>query len=283
MGGKSGQMSMLRVLTPIREGAMFACGVFGRNNSYPIKNELCYIKRGKYWKRIMIVMVICVLVRPFLLSTTNAQQPDLEQKMVGIADQAILSKIGDNYFHDYIKLQTIDYQPPNELIEKPYYLLTYTFKIPEKQFVNELIEIGIDIDGNIVSVWGIPNNPDECEFSVKKEEAIAIARDSGLDDGIKDWESDFHWHDTYKTYVWSVKNTLSVSPSGEHFEESGKVVIIGANSGEVLEVLTWTKMESAPSKPSESEKPHFSPIFALAGFIIVALISIAAFIRRLAK
>lgn len=229
-----------------------------------------------------MAIIMCLLAEPFLLSVINAQQADIEQKMVEIGNELIVSKIGDDYFNNYIKLLTIDPQPPNEIIEKPYYLLTYTFKIPDKQFVNDLIEIGIDIDGNIVSEWGIPNSQGECEISVNEEEAITIAREAGLEEGIKDWESDFYWHDTYKTYVWSVKNTLSISSSGEHFEESGKIVIIDANSIEVLEFLNWINMESSSSKPRSInlEKPQISFIFAFAGFIIIVLISITFIIRR---
>jgi hypothetical protein len=212
-----------------------------------------------------------------------AQQADMEQKMVGIGNELIVSKIGDNYFNNYIKLLTIDYQPPSGIIETPYYLLTYTFKIPEKQFVNESIEIGIDIDGNVVREWGIPSNPDECEFPVDEAKAIEIARDAGLEEGIKEWESDFYWHDGFKTYVWSVRNTLSATSVGEPYEESGRVVIIGANSGEVKESLNWTSMESSSPKPrgicSQNQKKNVA-IGIFVGIVMAALISVAIIRRK---
>ena len=224
-----------------------------------------------------------MVVTQVLVSGIMAQPTNIEQTMIEKGKELIVSKIGNDCFNNYIKLLSIDYQSPTGIIEKPYYLLTYTFKIPEKQFVNELIEIGIDIDGNIVREWGIPDNPDECEFPVDKAKAIGIARDAGLEEGIKEWETDFHWHDGLKTYVWAVRNTLSASSVGEPYEESGKVIIIDANSGEVKESSNWTVMSSSASKTgtanSQNQKID-AVVYAFVGIVIVALISIAVIVWK---
>ncbi len=196
---------------------------------------------------------------------------NVEQQMIEKGNELIISKVGDEHFNNYMKLLSIEYQSPNEVIEKPYYLLTYTFKIPEKQFVNESIEIGINVDGNIVREWGIPNNPKECEFPIDEAKAIEIARDAGLEEGIKEWESDFYWHGgDLKTYVWAVRNILSTEPH----EESGKLVIIDANSGEVKEFLGWSKFSTPPNRPNYTgkcaqlkdlieEKKHYEHLYNL--------------------
>lgn len=215
-----------------------------------------------------------------------AQPTNMEQTMIEKGNELIASKIGEDYFNNYIKLLSIEYQSPNGIIEKPYYLLTYTFKNAAKQFVNESIEIGIDIDGDIVREWGIPGNPDECKFPVDEAKAIGIARDVGLEEGIKEWETDFHWHDGLKTYVWTVRNTLSASSVGEPYEESGKVVIIDANSGEVKESLNWTAMPSSASKPgtTNSQNQKIDAIMYLfIGVILIILIIIAVLIEKRKK
>lgn len=229
------------------------------------------------------IIIVCLMVTPFLASVIIAQQTDMERNTMELGNELIISKIGSDYFNDYIKLLSIEYQSSNEVIENQHYLLTYTFKIPEKLFVNESIEIEIDIDGNIVREWGIPNNPDECEFPVDEARAIDIARDYGLEEGIKEWESDFHWHDVLKTYVWTVRNTLSASSVDEPYEESGIIVIIDANSGEVRGSLNWTSMESSSPKPrvicSRNQK-NLAIIGTFVGIVIAALISVAIIRKR---
>jgi len=223
------------------------------------------------------IIIICLMVMQVLVLVTIAQPTNMEQTIIEKGNELIISKIGNDYFNNYIKLLSIEYQSPNGVIEKPYYLPMYSFKIPGKQFVNELIEIGIDIDENIVREWGIPGNPEECEFPIDETKAMVIARDVGLEEGIKEWETDFYWHDALKTYVWAVRNTLSASSIGEFHEESGKVVIIDANSGEVKESLNWTTMGSSSPKPGIAISPI---IYVFAGVIIVALISIAIIVRK---
>jgi len=191
-------------------------------------------------REIIRIIIACLITMSVFVSIIIAQPANMEQTMIEKGDELIVSKIGNDYFNNYIKLLSIDYQSPNGAIKKPCYRLIYTFKIPEKQFVNVSIEISIDVDGNIVRERGIPSNPNECKFLVDEAKAIEIARDAGLEEGIKEWETDFHWHDGLKTYVWTVRNTLSVSSVGEPYEESGKTVIIDANSGEVKEFLVMS-------------------------------------------
>lgn len=240
---------------------------------------------GERSGKIIRTIIVCLMVMPVLASVIIAQSPNMEQTIIEKGNELIISKIGNDYFNNYIKLLSIEYQSPNGVIEKPYYLLTYTFKIPEKQFVNESIEIGIDIDGNIVREWGIPNNPDECEFPVDKANAVGIAKDAGLEEGIKEWETGFYWHDDLKTYVWAVRNTLSASSVGEPYEESGKVVIIVANSGELEESLNWTTMESSASKPGTTNSQNQKIVAIIYAFvvIVIVLISIAIFVMKKKK
>jgi len=129
--------------------------------------------------------------------------------------------------------------------------MIYTLKIPEKPYVDGLIEFAIDDNGNLITergTSGIPNcvkEPLECDFPIDEAKAIAIAQDAGLEKGIKDWKTSFHWYaGDLKTYIWTVSNTLSESKQGiGSYQASGKTVIIDANSGKVIEISGWQAME----------------------------------------
>jgi hypothetical protein len=72
--------------------------------------------------------------------------------------------------------------------------MVYSFKMPEKPYVDELIEFAVDTDGNVIlerDVMGIPN-PKECDF-IDEAKAIDIAKSAGLEQGIKKWETSFHY------------------------------------------------------------------------------------------
>jgi hypothetical protein len=103
--------------------------------------------------------------------------------------------------------------------------MVYSFIMPDKSFVNELISFAIDINGNVIShgePGGIPNitkDPQEGEFPIDEQMAINIARQTGLEEGLKKWGTSFYWYyGELKTCVWTVSNTLfedTYTPSGK--------------------------------------------------------------------
>jgi hypothetical protein len=157
--------------------------------------------------------------------------------------------VGQDFFNKYIKIDydQSKYHPEGAAFsQRPYYLMVYSFKMPEKPFIDELMDFAVDTDGDVIlerDVMGIPdgiNNPTECIFPIDEAEAIQIAKNAGLEDGITDWETSFHWAGgAFKTYVWTVENTLAATPYGQDYSASGKVVVIDANSGEVKDTSVW--------------------------------------------
>ena len=157
----------------------------------------------------------------------------------------MISKVGQDFFEKYIKIAINNCTyciESTDIFQGPYYLMVYSFKMPEKPFVDELIEFVVDTDGNVIlerEPYGIPD-PAKCDFSIDEAEAIQIAKNAGLEDGIADWETSFHWYaGDLKTFVWAVQNTLPI-PSGQDYSAYGKGVVIDANSGEVLQNYEWT-------------------------------------------
>ena len=171
------------------------------------------------------------------------------------ADSFIISKTGPAFFYAYIKYDsshTMYYPPDTFCIAHPSmcanflrygnYLIEYTFRIYEKPEIKGNIEFVMDSIGNIVlerSPYGIPecvSDSNNCLFKVDSSSAVAIARQMGLEEGIKPWRTQFSWSAiTIKNYVWTVSNTLFDSASTMF----GRNATIDANSGAFLGFLNW--------------------------------------------
>jgi hypothetical protein len=123
----------------------------------------------------------------------------------------------------------------------------YTFKMPEKPFVNELILFYVDTNGEVILegiVSGIPNLTNylkEAIFQIDKPQAKQIAKDAGLEDGIAGWNISFHWFaGDFKTYVWTVQNLSQEQNAGtQSYSAYGREIVIDVNSGEILLVSEW--------------------------------------------
>jgi hypothetical protein len=147
-------------------------------------------------------------------------QTDIPSSIVEKSNQFIISRVGQDFFDKYIKIDinNCTYCPADEYIieppeagakflQKPYYLMVYSFKMPEKPYVDGSIEFVVDTDGNVIlerKADGIPD-PAKCDFPIDEAGAMQIARNAGLEDGIAGWETSFHWYaGDLKTYVWTV-------------------------------------------------------------------------------
>lgn len=115
----------------------------------------------------------------------------------------------------------------------------------EKDFVNERITFRTDTNGTVLErydIYGIPNcvvNPKECEFNITKKEAVDIAKENDLPEGIKDWEVSFRYSGKLERYVWHILATTSEMKTDDINKASGEEIIIDPFDGEVLEHRKW--------------------------------------------
>ncbi len=66
-------------------------------------------------------------------------------------------------------------------------------------------------------------------FRIGKTEAIRIAKEAGLEEGIKPWKVNLQWSEIDKVNVWIVENTLFEQSKGfGDYRASGRTVIINA-------------------------------------------------------
>jgi hypothetical protein len=211
-----------------------------------------------------LILYFCILIFLFIyLNACSLPSPppspnpqDTEIKpipapVIDKSNQFIIAQVGQEYFTAYIsfdstKSRYYDAEQGEHIsafMRNPYYLMVYSLKIPEKPFVNGMIQFTVDINGDVIAERepdGIPQrlkDPQEGEFPIDEQMAIDIAKDAGLEAGIKDWKTSWYWYaGELKTYVWAVSTTLGESSGGA----GGKVVIIDANTGILLMTSGWS-------------------------------------------
>ena len=160
------------------------------------------------------------------------------REILNKTDNFIIQRTGKDYFEKYITADFVKskYAPP-------YYNMVYRFVMPEKTYVNELIEFTVDTLGNIVrdrDIVGIPNCMEsDCNFNITEEQAVQIAKEGGLQKGVKDWKTGFLWDAKLMQYVWHILSTETASESSMGFRGNGKEVIIDPNSGLILAMNDW--------------------------------------------
>lgn len=156
------------------------------------------------------------------------------------ANEFIVSKTGKDFFNNHI---TPDFSLSKEL--ESGYFMVYNFSMKEKPFISGTIRFTLDKDGRIISdreIAGIPEciiSPTDCEFNIDRVEAETIARQSGLEPGIKEWDVKFLWNAQFNKYVWYIIITLSELEGGFGKRASGKEVIIDPNNGDILTINEW--------------------------------------------
>lgn len=135
--------------------------------------------------------------------------------------------------------------------KRPYWSFRFQFRMAAKPWVDEIIVVNVHPDGSPVAdisetgrplpeggIQGIGDcaaHPERCVFPIDRERAIQIARQSGFEEGIAPWKTDFHWyHGADGRFVWLITNQLR--------ENGGKDLVIDANTGAVFKRLEWSEV-----------------------------------------
>ena len=193
----------------------------------------------------MMIKIFSIIISSFLFAaccTSNklsGEKQNIPPSVQMKADEFIISKTGEAFFNRNIKP---DYEKTVKV--KDGYQVVYNFSIPEKEIEAE-IKFTTDSLGNInreKEIARIPEcvlTPGNCSFNISKEEAIRIAVNSGLEEGVKAWDLRFSWDSNRKKYLWDITSTLRET-RGEGFERvSGKTILIDPNNGEIIETNAW--------------------------------------------
>jgi hypothetical protein len=192
---------------------------------------------------IFIIIISLILMSLFIdacgcSSCSRQEETVVPSDLLKKANDYIKQRTGNDFFEKYISPDFVrtKYIPP-------YYFLTYRLIMPDKPYVNTVIQFSIDSTGNVIKDRDIIGIPDciegGCNFNVTEDQAIKIAKENGLENGIKPWKTGFLWDPILKQYTWHILSTSSESQSSESFRGYGKEIIIDPNSGLVLEMNDW--------------------------------------------
>ena len=167
-------------------------------------------------------------------------QSTIPERVLRNSNNFIISKVGKDFFDKYIKP---DIQNTKEINSK--YYMVYSFKIPDKPYVDTKIKFTADTMGLVVdraNVVGLPeclSHPEKCQFNIDEAQAKKIAAQNNFKRGIKDWKVEFKWEPKYDQYVWSILSTFEEAQSSFGFRGNGEIMLIDPNSGEVISNDTW--------------------------------------------
>ena len=170
-------------------------------------------------------------------------QSTVPDKILKNSNNFIISRVGKDFFDKYIKP---DYKDTKQIDSK--YYMVYSFKIPDKPYVDTKINFIVDTTGMVIdkaNVTGLPDcssNPGKCEFNIDEEQAKKIAADNNFKQGIKDWKIEFKWEPKYDRYVWSILSTFKEMHGSFGFKGNGEIMLIDPNSGEVISTNPWRVM-----------------------------------------
>jgi hypothetical protein len=195
-------------------------------------------------KAVSVSIIISLFTMSFFIeacrcsSCSRQEETVVPSELLNKANDYIKMNTGNEFFEKYVSPDFIrtKYTPP-------YYFLTYRLIIPDKPFVNTVIQFSIDSLGNVIKdrdIIGIPNCIEGgCSFNITEKQAVKIATDSGLEKGIKPWKTGFLWDPKLKQYTWHILSTSSEFQSTQGFRGYGKEIIIDPNSGLVLAMNDW--------------------------------------------
>ena len=209
--------------------------------------------------KLTFISLICFIVgtcskpndtTPVEPQSTVSEIPD---SIISKADAIIIDKAGWDFFSNYVqfdKTQSHFYEADTfcishpsscaDFLRNPYYLMVYKLAHTQKPHVKGLIELVLDSTGTFIperALYGVPDCLSDslnCTFSVDSAAAVQIAQGAGLETGLKPWRTQFSYSGPFNIYVWGITNTLTDTPY-----MSGKVVVIDAGRGIVLEIGSW--------------------------------------------
>ncbi|HET9253112.1 MAG TPA: hypothetical protein VFP58_13445 [Candidatus Eisenbacteria bacterium] len=174
--------------------------------------------------------------------------------MVHRADSILVGLVGREHFERHLTLEHCHWHDPTASHWRatglyfeavPYWGIVYRFRVPGKPFIDQIVQVNLTPGGRLhplhdrLDIAACAENPRECEFPFDEAAAVHIARNGGLEEGLKPWRTGFTYNPEYG-FIWTVANTLVVKEDGCSSE--GRTYLIDANSGEIVARHMWTSI-----------------------------------------
>ena len=219
---------------------------------------------------VLLVLLVLLLVscsqHNDLVESNELNEPtnskfSIPDSIITKSNFIIVSKVGQEFFNSYITLDSVNskfvavdtFYIQNPSIceayrQKPYYYIKYKFQMDCFGETGAVIDFVLDSSGSLIpgtSIYGIPKCTDnDCLNNfpiVSRERAIEIAKENGLETGIKDWEIKLVFNVKYADYFWNITNTLEVNNSpATGYNSKGKGILINAKDEKLFELFGWS-------------------------------------------
>jgi hypothetical protein len=214
----------------------------------------------RLWTPVFAAATLLILPQGALAESTPRmpagvyKPPTIPSYVVQSADSILRERVGQRYFDKHFTLEreschyrsyraeSLVFSPEEFKGVEPYWGVVYRYRVPGKSFIHELVQVSVTLAGrlhpwdNDLAVGDCAHNPLECEFPIDERGASRIARDAGLKQGIKPWETGFTWNRSHG-FIWGVRNTLSVR--ADSCSSEGQVFLIDANTGDLIAEHHW--------------------------------------------
>lgn len=152
----------------------------------------------------------------------------------------VISKTGRDFFDKYI---SFNYQSSQKTGDK--YYINYIYRDLDKEYIDEKITFMVDTTGSVLKnleISGIPEvkkHPEQCEFNLRKDQAVDIAIAEELPEGVGEWQVSFRWSAEFKRYVWHILTTISEMGSGDNYKAKGEEIILSPANGDIIARREW--------------------------------------------
>jgi hypothetical protein len=176
-------------------------------------------------------------------ATTDATHPSwvaIPDTLREHAVRTVSSFVGPAFFHAFF-----EYDPEDSRCRDPQSLrrctVVFRFRDPDKPWMDMKVRVPVGADGHVDTLRiPFPNcakHPEKCRFGVSKDDALAIASESGLPAGIRPWRVNLRWNTrVIDGLVWSITTITSESAD----ETVGQELIIDVNDGQARVTIPWT-------------------------------------------
>ncbi len=183
------------------------------------------------------ILILLSLLGLCVADAKGNPNSELEARGIELASQYLREIVGTEFFEESVHRTDIYVraESSNEV------QVTYMFAVasaPEDYpiFVVQ-VDIGNGTAGSLRRIPGCKDNANNCEVRVSREQAKAIAEENGLEAGIAEWKVELRTIQNSDELLWAIENTTTWDTG-----PCGKLILVSAYSGEVLE--TWTKSKS---------------------------------------
>lgn len=175
--------------------------------------------------KILLIVAICITVFSFFYIPMFFKGAVDPATLISAAEEFLKSNFGSDYFSKYLSFNSIN----GSTVVYDYTITVGNYSATQKVWVD------FDQAGNIIGSEGIVDcvgDSSKCmPFEIDREQAIEIAKGSGLGEGTIGYGANMQYSEEAESYVWDVRSLMKEL---EKPPEEGEGVWVDPSTGEVV-------------------------------------------------